>query len=234
MTYYNTGSFSTKTMKDMKALAKIINEEELYEDALYGLDLEDAYEYHGRFHFDFNGLDGDLDQDLKNIAEACQKKHLDVEFEIEYDGDSEGVYLFHNGKYEQLEGDEYYAYKMDEDILLKEIYRRGLDRRICSETLYHFMQPVPNTKQAMVRDFETYATENKEENTEENTMNKIDNKKQKEKVIKYLENTYMGAKMVGDEEIMERISRAIFAFKADLEVDIFKDDILFEQFMKNN
>ena len=44
----------------------------------------------------------------------------------------------------------------------------------------------------------------------------------------------MGAKMVGDEEIMERISRAIFAFKADLEVDIFKDDILFEQFMKNN
>ena len=62
----------------------------------------------------------------------------------------------------------------------------------------------------------------------------MNNEKQKQSIIDYLENTYMGAKMVGDEEIMERISRAIFAFKADLDIDIFKDDILFDQFIKNN
>lgn len=56
----------------------------------------------------------------------------------------------------------------------------------------------------------------------------MDNKKQKEKVIEYLENTYMGAKMVGDEEVMLRTSRALLAFKADVYKDIFIEDAVLD------
>ena len=45
----------------------------------------------------------------------------------------------------------------------------------------------------------------------------MDNKKQKEKVIEYLENTYMGAKMVGD----------------DLHKDIFSEDAVLEFLLKS-
>lgn len=43
----------------------------------------------------------------------------------------------------------------------------------------------------------------------------MDNEKQKQEVIDFLENTYTGAKMMGDEEVMLRASRALLAFKAD-------------------
>ena len=49
--------------------------------------------------------------------------------------------------------------------------------------------------------------------------------KQQEEILNYLEYSYSGAKMLGDEETMLRISRAIVAFKADVYTDIFKDDI---------
>lgn len=44
----------------------------------------------------------------------------------------------------------------------------------------------------------------------------MDNEKQKQEVIDFLENTYTGAKMLGDEEVMLRASRALLAFKADV------------------
>ena len=40
----------------------------------------------------------------------------------------------------------------------------------------------------------------------------MDNEKQKQEVIDFLENTYTGAKMMGDEEVMLRASRALLAF----------------------
>lgn len=49
----------------------------------------------------------------------------------------------------------------------------------------------------------------------------MDNEKQKQEVIDFLENTYTGAKMMGDEEVMLRASRALLAFKADVHKDIF-------------
>lgn len=49
----------------------------------------------------------------------------------------------------------------------------------------------------------------------------MDNEKQKQEVIDFLENTYTGAKMMGDEEVMLRASRALLAFKADVNKDIF-------------
>lgn len=61
----------------------------------------------------------------------------------------------------------------------------------------------------------------------------MDNKKQKEKVIEYLENTYMGAKMVGDDEVMLRTSRALLAFKANLHKDIFSEDAVLEFLLKS-
>ena len=53
----------------------------------------------------------------------------------------------------------------------------------------------------------------------------MSNEKQQKEILNYLESSYSGAKMLGDEETMLRISRAIVAFKADVYTDIFKDDI---------
>ena len=44
-----------------------------------------------------------------------------------------------------------------------------------------------------------------------------------------LENSYTGAKMSDDEEMMLRCSRAIFAFKADICKDIFKEEVVESQ-----
>ena len=47
-------------------------------------------------------------------------------------------------------------------------------------------------------------------------------------VIDFLENTYTGAKMMGDEEVMLRASRALLAFKADVHKDIFIEENVLE------
>lgn len=46
--------------------------------------------------------------------------------------------------------------------------------------------------------------------------------------VKALENTYTGAKMMGDEEVMLRASRALLAFKADVHKDIFIEENVLE------
>lgn len=56
----------------------------------------------------------------------------------------------------------------------------------------------------------------------------MDNEKQKQEVIDFLENTYTGAKMKGDEEVMLRASRALLAFKADVHKDIFIEENVLE------
>lgn len=53
----------------------------------------------------------------------------------------------------------------------------------------------------------------------------MDNEKQKQEVIDFLENTYTGAKMMGDEEVM---LRALLAFKADVHKDIFIEENVLE------
>jgi len=42
----------------------------------------------------------------------------------------------------------------------------------------------------------------------------------------YLETAYVGARAVGDEECTLRIARAIAAFNADINIDIFTSDFL--------
>lgn len=79
MTYYNEGTFVTKTMEDMSKLVEILNHEELDP---YGFDSDDAYESNGQFCLELNDCNGDIEQQIDKIAEACQKKHLDVDFEI--------------------------------------------------------------------------------------------------------------------------------------------------------
>lgn len=49
-----------------------------------------------------------------------------------------------------------------------------------------------------------------------------------QEVIDFLENTYTGAKMMGDEEVMLRASRALLAFKADVHKDIFIEENVLE------
>lgn len=48
-------------------------------------------------------------------------------------------------------------------------------------------------------------------------------------ILENLEACYAGARMSDDEEMMLRCSRAIFAFKADICKDIFKEDIVESQ-----
>lgn len=56
----------------------------------------------------------------------------------------------------------------------------------------------------------------------------MDNEKQKQEVIDFLENTCTGAKMMGNEEVMLRASRALLAFKADVHKDIFIEENVLE------
>lgn len=146
MAYYNEGTFVTKTMEDMSKLVEILNHEELDP---YGFDSDDAYESNGQFCLELNDCNGDIEQQIDKIAEACQKKHLDVDFEIHYYGDAEGAYLFHNRVYECLGEEEYHAHQMDEKVLLKEVYRRGLNRKICNDAIRSFMQSELETQYGM-------------------------------------------------------------------------------------
>lgn len=162
MTYYNEGTFTTKTLEDMGKLVEILNLEGLDP---YGFDSDDAYESDGQFCLELNDCNGDIEQQIDKIAETCQKKQLDVTFEIHYYGDAEGAYLFHNGVYECLGEEEYHAHQMDEKVLLKEIYRRGLNRKICNDAIRSFMQSElenqydmdeKNAKRAAAMAFEHY------------------------------------------------------------------------------
>lgn len=56
----------------------------------------------------------------------------------------------------------------------------------------------------------------------------MDNEKQKQEVIEFLENTYTGAKMMGDEEVMLRVLWRLLAFKADVNKDIFIEESVLE------
>ena len=57
----------------------------------------------------------------------------------------------------------------------------------------------------------------------ENERNKLKEKNQIE-IIDYLNNSYCGAKMMGDDETMLRIARALAAFKADpYDSDVFQE-----------
>lgn len=48
-------------------------------------------------------------------------------------------------------------------------------------------------------------------------------------ILEILEDSYTGARMSDDEVMMLRCSRAIFAFKADICKDIFKEEIIESQ-----
>lgn len=52
-----------------------------------------------------------------------------------------------------------------------------------------------------------------------------------EAILNYLETSYSGAKMKGDEETMLRIARAITAFKMDVGIDIFTEEAV-EKYIK--
>lgn len=44
----------------------------------------------------------------------------------------------------------------------------------------------------------------------------MENERQKQEVIDFLENTYTGAKMMGDEEVMLRASRALLRLTLEI------------------
>lgn len=49
----------------------------------------------------------------------------------------------------------------------------------------------------------------------------MDTERNYKEILEYLENCYTGARAMGDEDIQLRVSRAIGAFKADIDEDIF-------------
>lgn len=60
----------------------------------------------------------------------------------------------------------------------------------------------------------------------------MDTEKNKKLILDYLEKSYSGAKMMDDIEIQIRVGRAIEAFKADVEEDIFKEGFIERQVEK--
>lgn len=60
----------------------------------------------------------------------------------------------------------------------------------------------------------------------------METEKNKELILDYLEKSYSGAKMMDDIEIQIRVGRAIEAFKADVEDDIFKEGFIERQVEK--
>lgn len=138
MNYYNEGSFTVKTMEDLTKLVKILNNANL--SSYDGYDPDDAYETKGKFCLEIGDCNGDIEPQIDQIADQIIKANLDVEFEIHYFGDAEGAYILHDGIYECLGEDAYHLRQMDDKDLLKEIYRRGLNRRICNNDIRSFMQ----------------------------------------------------------------------------------------------
>ena len=61
----------------------------------------------------------------------------------------------------------------------------------------------------------------------ENELLVLKEKNQKE-IINYLDNSYSGAKMMGDNETMLRLARALAAFKADP----YDDEVFQEKFIE--
>ena len=51
-------------------------------------------------------------------------------------------------------------------------------------------------------------------------------------VKEYLENSYSGAKMMGDVESMTRVARALAALQADVGKDIFTEEFMEEYILK--
>ena len=77
---------------------------------------------------------------MDKVADKIIKANLDVDFEIHYFGDAEGAYVLQDGVYECLGESAYRLRQEDDKDLLKEIYRRGLNRRICNDDIRSFMQ----------------------------------------------------------------------------------------------
>lgn len=51
-------------------------------------------------------------------------------------------------------------------------------------------------------------------------------------IIRFLEDSYTGAKAYGNEETMLRLSRALIAFQADVHEDIFLPEIIEKHIMQ--
>lgn len=162
MNYYNEGSFVAKTMEDIAQLVTILNEADL---SPYGYDPDDAYKTGDQFCLEIGERYGDIEAQMDEVADKIIKANLGVDFEIHYFGDAEGAYVLHDGVYECLGEDPYHLRQMDDKDLLKEIYRRGLNRRICNDDIRSFMESElesqynmdsKNAKRAAVMAFEHY------------------------------------------------------------------------------
>lgn len=162
MNYYNEGSFVAKTMEDLVKLVAILNDADL---SPYGYDPDDAYETDSKFCLEIGERYGDIKAQMDEVADKIIKANLDVDFEIHYFGDAEGAYVLHDGVYECLGEDAYHLRQMDDKDLLREIYRRGLNRRICNDDIRSFMESElesqynmdsKNAKRAAVMAFEHY------------------------------------------------------------------------------
>ncbi len=162
MTLYNEGSFMAKTMEDVAQLVTILNEADLSPD---GYDPGDAYKTGGQFCLEIGERYGDIETQMDQVADKIIKANLSVDFEIHYFGDAEGAYVLHDGVYECLGESAYRLRQEDDKDLLREIYRRGLNRRICNNDIRSFMQSElesqydmdsENAKRAAVMAFEHY------------------------------------------------------------------------------
>lgn len=57
--------------------------------------------------------------------------------------------------------------------------------------------------------------------------------KEQDKILEYLKNAHVGAKACGDFNTEFRVARAILAFEADINKDIFKEEAVFDHIRKD-
>lgn len=124
MTYYNTGYIQVKE-EDVKALIVAINATEIF-GFESELDVTDFYKHAGMAVYDLNEVTGDIEYGLREVKKLLNTVGIEVDFDIKFEGDSNGEYIVNDdGDFEVLSSEDAAIRYANTDDLIKELQKRG-------------------------------------------------------------------------------------------------------------
>lgn len=124
MTYYNTGYIQVKE-EDVKALIVAINATEIF-GFESELDVTDFYKHAGMAVYDLNEVTGDIEYGLREVKKLLNTVGIEVDFDIKFEGDSNGEYIVNDdGDFEVLSSEDVAIRYANTDNLIKELQKRG-------------------------------------------------------------------------------------------------------------
>lgn len=122
MTYYNTGYIQVKE-EDVKALIVAINATEIFG---FDLDVTDFYKHAGMAVYDLCEVTGDIEYNLQEVKKLLNTVGIEVDFDIKFEGDSNGEYIVNDdGDFEVLSPEDAAIRYANTDDLIKELRVRG-------------------------------------------------------------------------------------------------------------